>query len=714
MTVSSTTTKAQYSGNGTTTVFAVPFYFLLNSDLLVILRSSAGVETTQVLTTNYTVTGAGNEAGGSITMLVAPPTGTTLTILRNAPATQETDLIPNDRLPAESLEDALDKLTMLVQQIDEESARSLKFAATDSSTATTLPTSPNRANKFLSFDNSGNPIVVGATDTYTVSEEVKIATQGQTVFTLTTMSYIPGISNLSVFVDGVNQYLGSSYTETNSTTVTFSQGLHVGAVVKFSTVRNLTSGSADSSSVTFLQAGNGAVTRSVQSKLRESVSVKDFGAVGDGTTDDTVAIQAAINSGAQKVIFPKGEYKTTAPLLVPSNSYLFGEMATIKKYGATQYSGVDAIIYLSGSVVSRVRIIGFNLTTDQAVPYTATAIHNGTVITDIELQNIKASSIFYGLRLAGGYQVSIDNFTANACYTGVYIDPTGSAATNMTSIFASNLNVSNAGHGLFLKKVIYSSFSGYVFGIKTSNSDLFVANQTPVAIQTELCSGLKLHYGGEDIIGIFHASTGSNGEATFYLAAAAANEQFLPNAARTANGFAIAEQTYFNYTSGSWALIGCQISIGNVAWTYPANPSTFLRLNASGYVKFQNGYVLLSTGVVDAATGANAAKGFAVENTRFLSNYQTANSNRLFNIGNNFLVYSDAVTFNTSTTEHTITFPYAFDQVFYGSAVVVRNSSTIIGAQIKSISTSSITFIFENDVNGFQVRFLVFGVAPAA
>jgi hypothetical protein len=545
-------------------------------------------------------------------------------------------------------------------------------------------------------------------------EEVQYATAGQTVFNLTTMTYAAGANNLQVFVDGVNQYEGLAYTETDNNTVTFTQGLHQGAVVKFSTVQTQTSSVASAGAVTFLQAGTGAVPRSVQSKERDIVSVKDFGAVGDGVTDDTAAIQAAIDSGAQKVIFPKGEYKITAPLLVPSNSYLFGEMATIKKYGATQYNGTDAILYLSGSVVSRVRIIGFNLTTDQAVPFTSTAIHNGTIVSDVEIANIKAYSVFYGLRLAGGYQISIDNFTANACYTGVYIDPTGSAATNMTSIFASNLNVSNAGHGLFLKKVIYSSFSGYLFGIKTSNSDLFVANETPVAIQTELCSGLKLHYGGEDIIGIFHASTGSNGEATFYLAAAAANEQFLPNAARTANGFAIAQQTYFNYTSGSWALIGCQISIGNVAWTYPANPSTFLRLNASGYVKFQNGYVLLSTGVVDAATGANAAKGFAVENTRFLSNYQTANSNRLFNVGNNFLVYSDAVTFNTSTTEHTITFPYAFDQIFYGSAVVVRNSSTIIGAQIKSISTSSITFIFESDVNGFQVRFLVFGVAPAA
>lgn len=131
MTVTSTTSSIQYAGNGSTTAFAVPFYFLEESHLLVVLRSATGVETVQVITTNYTVVGAGVLSGGTVTMLVAPPTGTTLHIRRVVPATQLTDYQANDTFPAESHEQALDKLTMLVQEGDYSLSRAMILRETD-------------------------------------------------------------------------------------------------------------------------------------------------------------------------------------------------------------------------------------------------------------------------------------------------------------------------------------------------------------------------------------------------------------------------------------------------------------------------------------------------------------------------------------------------------------------------------------------------------
>jgi hypothetical protein len=75
------------------------------------------------------------------------------------------------------------------------------------------------------------------------------------------------------------------------------------------------------SSVTYTNSGTGAVGRGLQSKLDDVVSVKDFGAVGDGVTDDTAAIQSAFDSGASFVIFPQGTFRIASPgITISSNT----------------------------------------------------------------------------------------------------------------------------------------------------------------------------------------------------------------------------------------------------------------------------------------------------------------------------------------------------------------------------------------------------------
>ena len=90
-------------------------------------------------------------------------------------------------------------------------------------------------------------------------------------------------------------------------------------------------GASDASAVTYTPGGAGAVETTVQAKLRQIVSVKDFGATGDGTTDDTAFISAALNSGATTVYFPSGTYKITASIVctVSNNLTVIGDGAKI-------------------------------------------------------------------------------------------------------------------------------------------------------------------------------------------------------------------------------------------------------------------------------------------------------------------------------------------------------------------------------------------------
>jgi len=75
-----------------------------------------------------------------------------------------------------------------------------------------------------------------------------------------------------------------------------------------------------SEQVTFLAAGAGASQRTALDKLRDTVSVKDFGAVGDGVTNDALAIQSALNSGASRITFPAGSYLINTRILCPQSN----------------------------------------------------------------------------------------------------------------------------------------------------------------------------------------------------------------------------------------------------------------------------------------------------------------------------------------------------------------------------------------------------------
>src|ERR1700754_4854844 len=275
MTVNSATSTASYVGNGATQTFPVPFYFLTDADLKV-SRKLASTGTTTVLTLNsdYTVSGAGNQLGGALLLMSVPASNDQLYIERNVDAVQQTSYPENNRFPSASHEKAMDRLTMLTQQV---------FAR--------LGFGLFRDPLGATYDLGSNRLINGAA--------------------AVNPNDVPNLQQV--------------------------QGSIVGGAAP------ILVGPSGSAAVGFLQAGPGAIARTAQDKLRESVSVKDFGAIGNRVSDATPSIQAAINYAATfaadtgfDVVFPNGKYLSSAISIGASGIRLVGQgTAYLVKSGAT-------------------------------------------------------------------------------------------------------------------------------------------------------------------------------------------------------------------------------------------------------------------------------------------------------------------------------------------------------------------------------------------
>lgn len=169
MTISSTTNRNRYEGNGSATSFDFDFYVAKESWLRVVHTDANGNETELVLNTDYTVSGAGDKSGGSITYPKSGsplPSGEFITLVPDYPYTQ-TRAWPNQGgfLP-ETFEDSQDEQAMQIQQLAEQLGRSLLFPVSDSASSTAqLPTSKQRADKQLAFDSDGKPTTTLPSDT---------------------------------------------------------------------------------------------------------------------------------------------------------------------------------------------------------------------------------------------------------------------------------------------------------------------------------------------------------------------------------------------------------------------------------------------------------------------------------------------------------------------------------------------------------------------
>ena len=321
---------------------------------------------------------------------------------------------------------------------------------------------------------------------------------------------------------------------------------------------------SSSDAMTFLQAGTGAVERTAQAKMRDVVSVKDFGAVGDGAVDDTVAIQAAIGAVGNGVLFfPEGTYKTTAKL---TTAYA----QNIKLLGSAVYANVSIVAHHADHVLQynyTIDIEGISFLRDSS--YVASAQSNQ--------KNGIHSDDTGGIILGAAY-TSITNCVANGHYTGIRMHGTHQYAENNTcNVNAIGMHLIGAVHtivhnategntetGLFIQGNGHRVLSHYA----DLNCSGAVAQRGAVTVQGDQCNigGVQFNdNSGAAHFYLISSRQNAFSNCTFYetsprvtLYSAAGNDTFSNNfQIRRVGGIAtVIGNSYHNFFTEGWTIAG--------------------------------------------------------------------------------------------------------------------------------------------------------------
>jgi hypothetical protein len=212
------------------------------------------------------------------------------------------------------------------------------------------------------------------------------------------------------------------------------------------------------------QAGVAAIARTAQEKLRESVSVLDFGADPSGAADSTVAINAAIASlgvGGGVLLFPRGDYRITATITVSTP-------VTLKGVGRGFWAGLynsriikdgnfRGIVFAQGSAYGGARDLTIHGTSGTDT-FDGIYVASGRVSLDhLNIQNHGG----HGLNI---YDANCSSFTKIRLFqnrgNGLHIE--GAPALNVNGMFFHDLDIQlNTGHGINIQ----TGFSNFFFGV---------------------------------------------------------------------------------------------------------------------------------------------------------------------------------------------------------------------------------------------------------
>lgn len=494
MSISSSNRKAgPYTGNGSTTGFPFSFKVFQASDILVVRTDTLGAESNLVLGTDYTVAlNVDQDAnpGGTVTLTTVPAAGYLVTITSQVQNLQPVTLTNQGGFYPKVINDAFDRLTILVQQAVETISRSLRMAISAPSNVNPQLPSPTPYS-LIGWNGAG------------------------TGFQNTDPTYSTVLAT----------DLASTAAGKGAALVGFIAPDGTGKTV--ADISSTASGKG-SALVGFIQSGAGAVARTADAKLRDSISVKDFGAVGDGVIDDTAAIQAALNAAdsAQMSLLIPGTpngYKITAPLVINSTGLSVvgdgeqvtkliasGNFSEILKFNAsTLYATVSGITFISGLTTTRCVTIAQGAT----VIRFSQCYFSGGLSGDLLYsngQNIDISESTFQLDSVNTWACNFDCYNQNCGVTdcriggignGIRITNAFSPANRVEGLRIADSYFINTGpYNISLDACVYTSITGCVLDqastaavyLNTGASDIIIDSNYIGRSGTGTTSGVNI------------------------------------------------------------------------------------------------------------------------------------------------------------------------------------------------------------------------------
>ena len=344
---------------------------------------------------------------------------------------------------------------------------------------------------------------------YSNQQDIQTATAGQTVFTLP-FSYQPATNSLSVFVDGVNQYgpgAQYSYVETDANMVTFNDGLHLGAEVKFTTTQQQGAGAVDASQVSYNPPFTGAVATNVEDKLAQYISAKDFGAVSDGVTDDQTAIDTMLASSPSKSTVNCGLSRISVTASKPSfdtNLAAFKDITWVTNVG-TYYKGpTEENVYFSNFISAPYDVYSSGVPVNEQIlmapyhpgfiidvktPSSFNGVPQEAQIVGAEIGSTTATAATVGFRRDGASELSLTirdsipptvSFTASISGTTMTV----TAVSSGTLAVGQTVYTESATNGVIQNTKITALISG------TGGTGTYQVNYTQTAASQSMTAGV--------------------------------------------------------------------------------------------------------------------------------------------------------------------------------------------------------------------------------